>query len=606
MKLLLTLLLFINLFPVSAYANETVDLNDFSTLPILHEGRVRPLDSFARIILIKFSGEERLKDQTASRWLANTLFDPASAVEKPIFKIFDTDQFNLKKQKNNLYSYIDLSRAINIQKNVIGQLINTPPDQWSEQQKTLMELHENYILMTQILRSLTLILPIKIGENSKEKNYLYYQKNRADIDKKVKEIIRKKGTNFDQYNEEEKIISITSYQLNTLETASITNNFLRVIPANWNREDSVWETPWSAIKKEGNSLKTKSYIKNWESMAAAFRINDKQKFNNSVSEAIKLFNDSSLPTKNLKIEKIYNDLNLVYWAKIFFIISLTILILFSFYPKRALEKISFWFLSIGLIDLVLHIFLRSYILERPPVGTLYESILFVCAICVAGFIFMAIKQKHSSPILLGSLSGAILLLTAQGFSSGDTMGTLVAVLNTNFWLSTHVLCISIGYGLCLITSLIGHYYLMLCAFKRSTEPEILNKTISNIKTLAILSLLFTTIGTILGGIWADQSWGRFWGWDPKENGALLIVLWLAWMLHGRISGHINDIWYGITASFLSVIVVLAWFGVNLLNIGLHSYGFISGVAMGISIFCLFETILLLGLSLWIKKQERSA
>lgn len=601
MKLLLILFLWITWAPTPVQAQEKVDLSKFSTLPILHEGRIKPLDSFADVMLKKFSGKDNIDGQSSSEWLAETLFDPASAVEKPVFKIFDAKQYNLNKNKNNLYSYIDLSKVIENKKSIIGELINTPPEQWIEQQKALMDLHENYILMTQILRSLTLLLPININDQNIDKNYLSYQEERDDLNQKVKNIIRKKGTNLDQYSKKEILLSETSYHLNVLEQASVKNIFLRIIPTNWNKIDSTWQTPWATIKKEEKSSKTLKYINSWESMALAYRAQNSRDFKLAAQAAMDQFETSVFSIKKIKTEKIYNDLNLLYWAQIFYIFSFSLLLLFYFYPKQSLEKIAFGFLTIGLIDQIIHTALRIYILGRPPVGTLYESILFVAMVCVAGFVFMAFKQKNNSAVLLGSLSGIILLLTAQGFSSEDTMSTLVAVLNTNFWLSTHVLCISIGYSLCLITSLIGHSYLVLKAFKPNHSRAVFNKIISHIKTLAILSLLFTTIGTILGGIWADQSWGRFWGWDPKENGALLIVLWLVWILHGRISHHIDDLWLAITTSLLSVIVVLAWFGVNLLNIGLHSYGFISGIAWGIGFFCIFETTLLGGLWLWIKR-----
>ncbi|MGB1077004.1 MAG: cytochrome c biogenesis protein CcsA, partial [Bdellovibrionales bacterium] len=98
-----------------------------------------------------------------------------------------------------------------------------------------------------------------------------------------------------------------------------------------------------------------------------------------------------------------------------------------------------------------------------------------------------------------------------------------------------------------------------------------------------------------GGVWADQSWGRFWGWDPKENGALLIVLWLVWLIHGKMSGHVKHVYYLAGLSFLSVIVALSWFGVNLLSVGLHSYGFIEGIALGLFTFCFVEILVLSGL-----------
>ena len=113
-----------------------------------------------------------------------------------------------------------------------------------------------------------------------------------------------------------------------------------------------------------------------------------------------------------------------------------------------------------------------------------------------------------------------------------------------------------------------------------------------LKILAILSLLFTAVGTILGGIWADQSWGRFWGWDPKENGALLIVLWLIWLLHGQVGAQLSRAMFVAGLAALSMVVAMAWFGVNLLSTGLHSYGFISGVAGGLFAFCAADSALI--------------
>ncbi len=167
------------------------------------------------------------------------------------------------------------------------------------------------------------------------------------------------------------------------------------------------------------------------------------------------------------------------------------------------------------------------------------------------------------------------------------MGVLVAVLNTNFWLGTHVLCITMGYAFCLMTAMCAHVWLYSKARGQDGGDMIVP-----LKILAILSLLFTAVGTILGGIWADQSWGRFWGWDPKENGALLIVLWLIWLLHGQIAGQLSRALFVAGLAALSMIVALAWFGVNLLATGLHSYGFISGVAGGLLGFCVAESALI--------------
>ena len=85
--------------------------------------------------------------------------------------------------------------------------------------------------------------------------------------------------------------------------------------------------------------------------------------------------------------------------------------------------------------------------------------------------------------------------------------------------------------------------------------------------------LLSFVGTVLGGIWADQSWGRFWGWDPKENGALLIVIWNALILHARWGGMVKQRGMAVLAVLGNIVTAWSWFGTNLLGVGLHSYGF---------------------------------
>ena len=101
-----------------------------------------------------------------------------------------------------------------------------------------------------------------------------------------------------------------------------------------------------------------------------------------------------------------------------------------------------------------------------------------------------------------------------------------------------------------------------------------------------IGLLFSFVGTVLGGLWADDSWGRFWGWDPKENGALLIVLWNALVLHARWGGMVRARGFALLAIFGGVVTNWSWFGVNFLSVGLHSYGFSSGAVTALVLFVL--------------------
>jgi ABC-type transport system involved in cytochrome c biogenesis permease subunit len=186
-------------------------------------------------------------------------------------------------------------------------------------------------------------------------------------------------------------------------------------------------------------------------------------------------------------------------------------------------------------------------------------------------------------LLSASILGTVLLTIASRYAAdGDTMQMLVAVLNSNFWLSTHVVTITVGYAACALAGAIAHIRLARGAWTPYPTPE--QKTsLREIDRMVFgticFGLLFSFIGTVLGGIWADQSWGRFWGWDPKENGALLIVIWCALLIHAKHWGVIRETGLAAGAVLGAIIVSIAWQGVNLLNVGLHSYGFTSGAAL---------------------------
>jgi ABC-type transport system involved in cytochrome c biogenesis permease subunit len=246
---------------------------------------------------------------------------------------------------------------------------------------------------------------------------------------------------------------------------------------------------------------------------------------------------------------------------------------------------------------------RMIIMQRPPVTTLYESILFVSFILVLFALIFEYFRRDTLGILIASIGGVFLHFIGFKYAAdGDTLGVLVAVLNSNFWLSTHVTTITTGYGVSLVAGLMAHVYLIVCVL-RPQNKKLLNKLFDNTYGLTLMGLFFTMFGTILGGIWADQSWGRFWGWDPKENGALLIVLWHLMMLHLRVSGLVQKIGYAYGVSLVNIIVALAWCGVNLLNVGLHSYGFTDNVATNLFLFIGFEIIFMTTMYFLAKKRS---
>jgi ABC-type transport system involved in cytochrome c biogenesis permease subunit len=245
--------------------------------------------------------------------------------------------------------------------------------------------------------------------------------------------------------------------------------------------------------------------------------------------------------------------------------------------------------------------------------------------------------------LVGSLAGFVTLLIAQNLAiGGDTMEMLRAVLDTNFWLATHVVVITLGYASTFFAGLIAILYILLglgtplltqklgdrgkatlvmagkvaggglgaAAAARAVKSErgspselTLGKALSKmVYGIVCFATLFSFVGTVLGGIWADQSWGRFWGWDPKENGALLIVLWNALILHARWGGLVRERGIMNLAVFGNIVTSFSWFGVNMLQIGLHSYGFMDGASRRLLFFVVSQLVIialgLLPLSVW--------
>jgi ABC-type transport system involved in cytochrome c biogenesis permease subunit len=225
--------------------------------------------------------------------------------------------------------------------------------------------------------------------------------------------------------------------------------------------------------------------------------------------------------------------------------------------------------------------LRSLILQRPPISTLYDTMLFVSGACALFGLILELLSRRSIGLLLAAVLGGGCIFMSIQFDVAEATDNLVqlqAVLITKFWLSTHVPLVVLGYVACLVASGLAVLYLILrlVGKMRLGDDEARFITKSGYAFICA-GLFFALVGTVLGGIWANYSWGRFWGWDPKENGALMIVLMCLVILHARLGGYIREIGLHCCNCVLGMVVVFSWFGVNQLGVGLHAYGFTDGV-----------------------------
>ena len=232
---------------------------------------------------------------------------------------------------------------------------------------------------------------------------------------------------------------------------------------------------------------------------------------------------------------------------------------------------------VTLAALALHTFglaARMYLQGRPPVTNLYSSAVFIGWGTVVIGLILERLFRDGIGLACSSVIGFITLIIAHHLAgSGDTLEMLRAVLDTNIWLATHVVSITLGYSAMFLAGMLAMVYVVRGVLTRSLTRESAQSLGSMTYGVLCFATLFSFVGTVLGGIWADQSWGRFWGWDPKENGALLIVLWCAIILHARWGGYIRQRGLMVLALFGNVVTSFSWFGVNMLGVGLHSYGF---------------------------------
>jgi ABC-type transport system involved in cytochrome c biogenesis permease subunit len=265
-------------------------------------------------------------------------------------------------------------------------------------------------------------------------------------------------------------------------------------------------------------------------------------------------------------------------------------------PAKALTW-GAWGLLVAAVGLqTAGIVIRCVLRDRPPISTLYETVLFISACgAIASMVIEAISRRGIA-LALAPIVGGLTLFFANRYEvlkGEDTMPQLVAVLDTNFWLWLHVTCINIGYMGGLLASLVAHVHVLGRATGLQAGNDDFYRSVSRITYgMLAFALVFCVVGTILGGIWANESWGRFWGWDPKENGALLICLAQLAILHARLGGHLKPFGFAMATIAQGGVVVFSWWGVNLLGIGLHAYGFTAGILTALLAFYGVEALVL--------------
>ena len=237
--------------------------------------------------------------------------------------------------------------------------------------------------------------------------------------------------------------------------------------------------------------------------------------------------------------------------------------------------------------------LRMMISGRPPVTNMYESVIWVAwGSVLFALVFEAIYKVRYFAACAAALAVLCLILADNVPILDGSIDPLVPVLRDNMWLTVHVLTITLGYAAFTLAMGLGHLNLGLYFFAPAKAALLKNLSLFLYRALQV-GTLFLAVGTALGGIWASYSWGRFWGWDPKETWAFIALLGYLAILHGRMIGWIKDFGMAVGSILGYLGILMAWYGVNfVLGIGLHSYGFGSGGYTYVGGFVAFELLVI--------------
>ena len=575
--------------------------NILAPVAVQNAGRPKPFDSFARFNLLASYHKSTLKTeaakQQANQWLAQLLLDPDTAYDVKCFRIRNEDliaDLGLEKSADghDFYSFNDLRLIIDSQRTRIQTIGSRKKTDRTLVESQLLKLSSAVWGYFTISRSFTCLTPeITVANEQLAKEldlspgkpvsffqlYLRWDKFRP--------LVNQLKGNFDSKNAYHKAIFNLASQLRDMQQHEAGLASVAIIPEAKDPVYGTWLTPWKALDPDQSLTDHQlQQLTALEAAVTALVQNDSA----NAQKHIDTF-QSLAPEKILsltKTELTYNRLDAFTNSIAFYILAFVLLCFSWLFFGKQLRWASWGSLLIGLILHTAGIALRMIIRGRPaPVTNIYESIIFVGFICVLLGLIIEWKRRDGLGLLIGSLPGIVLHFVGFKYAlDGDTMGRLVAVLDSNFWLSTHVVTITIGYGASAIAGFIATAYLYVRLFKPG-KKELLQSISKNFIGITLLALLFSIVGTILGGIWGDQSWGRFWGWDPKENGALLICLWLLIVVHGKWGKQLSTLGVATMLSLTNITVLLAWFGVNLLGVGLHSYGFTDGALFNLTAAC---------------------
>jgi ABC-type transport system involved in cytochrome c biogenesis permease subunit len=588
----------------------TFALQEFGRLPVVASGRFQPLDSLARNSLLQLREKQtavrwlteqefqkrgviaalfnlpRVSPFPAQQWLATMMMKPEAADVWPVFRIDNSDLQGLlglpqraaeqREWDGKHFSWNQVRVKLeDLQREArraagVEQSHRTPYDQ------AILRLWGNVGLYMRLQNTLQPQNAVNWAEELT--SYL------AQVDKGVAAArAQQAGKEYD--NEALEGLMTEFQKFNAMQSLEPP----LLIPPNGAADSKDnWQQSGTALMEIARGASPSYALLDYAKMAGAWRAGDGPAFNAAVRDyRTALAGRFTSELKKCASEQRFNFFEPFYKAMVVYVAALVCALGFWVRPVRWewLRRCAVWLVGLGILVHSSGLIYRMALEGRPPVTNLYSSAIFIGWGAVILGMLLERFWRNGIGIAVSTIIGFITLIIAHHLSlSGDTMEMMRAVLDTNIWLATHVVVVTLGYASTFVAGFLAIIYIVRGFFTPGLDQPTARSLGKMVYGIVCFATLFSFVGTVLGGIWADQSWGRFWGWDPKENGALIIVLWNALILHARWGGLVRERGLINMAIVGNIVTSWSWFGVNMLGIGLHSYGFMDAAFRWLMLF----------------------
>jgi ABC-type transport system involved in cytochrome c biogenesis permease subunit len=539
---------------------------EFAKMPLAYEGRIKPYDTLARNSLQYLSGRQELSIFDANKnvtrrpaiaWLLDVISTSPKADDHRVFRIENLELLNAlgldARSKFWCYSLNEIEKT-----GAFNDQLKLASDQPEESRNLYQQ---------------------KVIELARKRNYyymLFYSFAPPPISTEAgqfEESLQKTQSMIAQLREAHAPHAIPPKE------ASVTWLPLVEAELHWLRDQVTGQPANPATGPLRNLLfaHARGDTTTFNSQLAEFRraignYEGQLNANQSDLQSIGAKPSEILDQAKIKFEVFYNQFSPFYYSAVLYFVAF-ILGIGAWLGRPEARRASVWLLWFTFVVHTLALVGRIYISGRPPITNLYSTAIFIgWGAVLFGLLLEAIFRLGLGNIV-AAVIGFLTLVIAHFLSlDRDTLIVMQAVLDTQFWLTTHVITINLGYVTTFVAGALGVAYILAARVTGLLDNEASRVLTRMIYGTLCFAILFSFVGTVLGGLWGDDSWGRFWGWDPKENGALMIVLYNALVLHARWGGLVKSLGMANLVVGGNIVVAWSYFGVNELGVGLHAYG----------------------------------